>query len=96
MTKPRHKTKVQNTPPPNGVHQNTLLFSMYTPTPAVAGAPPRYTSRHCPISQRHRVSSATEKALFSFLCFFVCSGDDYIPVDAARRFLRVLGAARVS
>ena len=39
------------------------LFSMYTPTP------PRYISRHCPISQRRRASSAAEKALFYFLYF---------------------------
>ena len=54
--------------------QPPLLFSMYTPTggrraPARVDAPPSYTSRHCPISQCRRVSSAAEKALFSFFSF---------------------------
>ena len=64
--------------PLNGARQKNLplLFSMCTP--------PRYTSRHSPISQRRRVSSAAEKALFSFL-FFSSAPDDYIPVDAQQR-----------
>ena len=48
--------------------QPPLLFFYVHPHPGRGSdAPPRYTSRHCPISQRHRVSSAAEKALFSFL-----------------------------
>ena len=57
-----------------------IIFNVH-PHPGSA-APPRYTSRHCPIPQRRRASSAAEKALFSFLFFFFCSGDDDIPVDA--------------
>ena len=45
---------------------NQIRLCKFLVTPAAAGA---RTSRHCPISQRRRASSAAEKALFSFLFF---------------------------
>ena len=48
------------------------------------------------ISQRRRAARAAEKALFSFLLFFFCSGDDYIPVDAPQRDASCVPCARAA
>ena len=46
-----------------------IIFYVHPHPGGGSNAPLRFTSRHCPISQRRRASSAAEKAFFSFLLF---------------------------
>ncbi len=72
MTKPRHKTKVQNTPPPNGVRQNSRPYYFLCTPPHRRWQAHRPATLHATVLF-HSVAACQVPPKRRFLIFFCFS-----------------------